>query len=370
MWADIQQLIAQLWADSRVRAGLVMAGAIAAAYLIELVFRRSLAAMAAKTTTELDDKIVAALRRPIFWTVILVGLWWAISLLMVTGRFVVDGFIKSIAVILWTLAAMRVGEAIFESVATRGREDSIIQIRTLPIFDMLSKIVLISAAAYFAFLAWDINVSAWVASAGIVGIAVGFAARDSLANLFAGIFLLADNIYKVGDFIVLNNDPALRGRVRRIGMRSTRILTLDDVEITVPNSLIGNATVVNEAGGPSVRQRIRAQVSVAYGSDIDRVFRVLKTCADGIEGISDEPKPVVRFMVFGASGLDFEVLVWISNPADRDEIISRLNTCIYKDLGAADIEIPYSKHDVYIKEIPGTAAAGSDDGANDATRLD
>jgi small-conductance mechanosensitive channel len=188
-----------------------------------------------------------------------------------------------------------------------------------------------------------------------VGIAVGFAAQDTLSNLIAGIVILADGIYKVGDFIVLDEPGELRGKVTRIGMRSTRILTLDNVEITVPNALIGKSKIINEVGGPHVRQRIHIDVSVAYGSDIDKVFAVLGTCADGVPGVCEFPTPQVRFREFGGSGLEFELLAWVNEPANREFVVSDLNARIYKAFGAADIEIPYSKHDVYIKEMPGSA---------------
>ena len=355
MLADIQQKIAELWENPQLRAALIVVAGIVAAYLVEFLFRRTLLVFAAKTKTDLDDKIFAAVRRPVFWTVILVAVRWSVPLVVLGngGRFVIYGIIKTVIILAWTFASIGVVNAILAAMSARAKDDSIIQPRTLPVFDMLTKILVISAAAYFAFLAWKINVSAWLASAGIVGIAVGFAARDTLANLFAGIFLLADNIYKVGDFIVLNNDPALRGRVTRIGMRSTRILTQDDVEITVPNSLVGNATVVNEVGGPSIRQRIHINVSVAYGSDIDRVFEVLASVPEGVEEISNFPTPVVRFVNFGGSGLDFKLLVWITDPAARDAIASKLNALVYKALAAAKIEIPYEKRDLYIKEMPG-----------------
>ena len=77
---------------------------------------------------------------------------------------------------------------------------------------------------------------------------MGFAAKDTLANLFAGVFILADAPYKIGDFIVL--DGGERGRVTKIGIRTTRILTRDDVEITIPNATIANSKIINESGGP------------------------------------------------------------------------------------------------------------------------
>ena len=89
--------------------------------------------------------------------------------------------------------------------------------------------------------------------------AVGFAAKDTLANLFGGIFILADAPYKVGDFVVLGSGE--RGEVTQVGLRSTRILTRDDVEVTVPNAMIANDTIVNESGGPWVKHRVRVRVS-------------------------------------------------------------------------------------------------------------
>ena len=364
MLASIYQTIIELWANPWVQTGVLILGSFVVAQIMEFVFRRTLMVLAEKTKNDLDDKIFAAVRRPAFWTIVMVGVLVAIERSGIRGKFIIYGIVTSIVIVAWTSASIKVVAALLEAVSSRAKPDSIVQPRTLPVFDMLTKILVISVAAYFAFLTWKIDVSAWLASAGIVGIAVGFAARDTLANLFAGIFLLADNIYKVGDFIVLNNDPGLRGRVTRIGMRSTRILTLDDVEITVPNSLIGNATLINEVGGPSVRQRIRTIVSAAYGSDVDKVFEVLGRCGSDIPGVSNHPTPVVRFTTFGASGLDFELLVWITDPAQRNEIISRLNRRIYKEMNAAGIEIPYSKHDVYIKEMPDSPARPSSGGSD------
>ena len=148
---------------------------------------------------------------------------------------------------------------------------SLIQSRTAPLFQNISMVVLVGGAVYFLFLAWQINVTAWLASAGIVGIAVGFAAKDTLANLFAGVFILVDAPYSVGDFV--NLDGGERGRVTQIGLRSTRLLTRDDIEIIIPNSVMGNTKIINESGGPHEKERIRIKVGVAYGSDIDVVRR-------------------------------------------------------------------------------------------------
>jgi len=232
------------------------------------------------------------------------------------------------------------------------------------VFDMLMKVVVVALAIYFIFVAWHVDLTAWLASAGILGIAIGFAAKDTLGNLFAGISILADAPYKLGDWIIIDGTIRgnLRGRVTHIGIRSTRILTRDDVEITVPNAMVANAQLINEMGGPDVKQRVRVAVDVAYGSDIDLTRRVLEACGQAEELAAEQPSPTVRFRKFGGSGLAFELLVWLDNPAARGVLIDRLNVSIYKRFAEAGLEIPYSKHDVYIKEMPGRRG---DSGAED-----
>ncbi len=163
-------------------------------------------------------------------------------------------------------------------------------------------------------------------------------------------FILADGPYKIGDFVVL--DTGERGEVTHIGMRSTRLLTRDDVEITVPNSIMGNTTIVNESGGPHEKFRIRVQVSVAYGADIDEVREALLSVAAREESVCDEPEPRVRFRRFGASGLDFELLCWINEPVLSGRVVDILNSSVYKLFQASGIEIPYAKQDIYVKEMP------------------
>jgi small-conductance mechanosensitive channel len=145
-----------------------------------------------------------------------------------------------------------------------------------------------------------------------------------------------------------------RGRVTKIGLRSTRILTRDDIEIIIPNSLIANSKIVNESGGPSLKQRLRIPVGVAYGSDVGQVKEILLKVATEQTAVCREPKPWVRFNEFGDSSLNFEIRCWVAEPAIRGRVLDAINSKVYRELNAAGIEIPFPKRDVYIKEIPDT----------------
>jgi small-conductance mechanosensitive channel len=305
-----------------------------------------------QTATDVDDRIARAIRGPVAYTIVLVAVWAALLEADISdiGQYLLRGVMITLLAAMWAVTAMRIGHAILDAVSRSVDRLHWLQPKTLPLFDMLLKVAVVGGMLYFACIAWRVPLTSWLTSAGIVGIAVGFAARDTLANLFSGVFIIADAPYKVGDFVVLDNQ--LRGIVSEIGIRSTRLLTRDDIEVTVPNAVIGNAQIVNETGGPHAKMRVRIQVAVAYGSDVDQVEHVLLGCVEGVDHVAPDPAPRVRFRSFGASGLDFELLAWIDEPVYRGRVIHALNSKVYKHLGTADIEIPYSKLDVHLKGGP------------------
>lgn len=310
--------------------------------------------LTSRTETDFDDILVSHLRRPLSWTIGLVGVLIA-SVVAGIGsdyRGVLISAVLSMLILVWTLFAMRIARQALITSSRRAQANSIVRPQTLPLFTNLAAIAFIVFGVYFMFNAWHVDMTAWLASAGIAGIAIGFAAKDTLANLFSGVFIMADSPYKIGDYIVLDDGGGLRGKVTHIGIRSTRVLTRDDVEVTIPNSIIGNSKVVNESGGPYEKFRIRVNVGVAYGSDVDKVRAALMSVAEASRDICDTPEPRVRFRAFGASSLDFVLLCWVDNPELRGRVLDTLNTAVYKRFIEEGIEIPYSKHDVYIKEMP------------------
>jgi MscS family membrane protein len=330
----------------------ILGAALVLAVLIRLLFKRVIGLFTGRTKTDVDDRIADELRWPAIWTVILIGIMLAHLEFEAPGivDHVVLGTLQTVIGLLWTVALLRVGRVLLEVVSKRVDQIRWVEPRTLPLFDMILKVVVAGGFLYVVCIAWNIPLTSWLTSAGIVGIAVGFAAKDTLANLFSGIFIVADSPYKVGDFVVLDN--RIRGEVLEIGMRSTRVLTRDDIEVTVPNSVIANAHIINETGGPHEKMRVRVKVEAAYGSDVDEVEAVLLGCIEGVDSICADPAPRVRFREFGGSGLVFELLAWVDLPVHRGRVLHELNRRVYKAFNAAGIEIPFAKQDVYVKELP------------------
>ncbi len=251
-------------------------------------------------------------------------------------------------------SAMKAGHVGLQLLEAIRHRFAVIEERTMPLFDLLINAVIIAIAAYALLMIWNIDPTAWLASAGVIGIAVGFAARETLANLFAGLFIIADAPYKVGDYILF--DTGERGEVTKVGMRSTRILTRDDVEVTMPNSAMANSKVVNESGGRWERFRIRLKVGVAYGSDVDDVVELLERVAAEHETVCRDPAPRVRMRGFGDSSLEFELLCWVDQPAQRGLVTHQLYMKIYKELNNAGIEIPFPQRDVWMRDASASDA--------------
>jgi len=327
-----------------------------ASLLVAWIFNRFVSAalrnLVARTRFKFDDHLIDHLHNPIFTSVILIGTTLAVNLLKIANPFdsIIYSVLLTIAYFVWTVFLIRVTRSVLRSIADNDQYVAVLHPQTLPLFENIVFITIIVLAVYVVFTAWNVDMTAWLASAGIVGIAVGFAAKDTLANLFSGVFIMADAPYKIGDFVVLESGQ--RGEITHIGIRSTRLMTRDDIEVTVPNSVMGNTMIINESGGPAERFRIRVAVGVAYGSDIDKVREVLMDIALTDEAVCEDPEPRVRFRTFGASSLDFELLCWIDQPVLRGRVIDALNCRVYKRFIEEKIEIPYSKHDLYIKQMP------------------
>ncbi|MCB9524005.1 MAG: mechanosensitive ion channel family protein [Myxococcales bacterium] len=341
-----------IWQVAPARAAIILAGTFLLAGLLERGMRWGFGLLNARTRWQLPEQVLDAVRRPTFVTVLALGAEWASREGHLHERvvFVVRAVLATVAIILWTWAGMRLASAALHRRSRNGLP-GLIQPSTLPVFDIMAKVTAMAVGLYLVFLAWDINLTAWLASAGVLGIAVGFAAKDTLANLFAGIFILADRPYQLGDWIVLGE---LRGRVTHIGVRSTRLVTINDIEITVPNAMIAEGKIVNEAGGPQRAFRMAVSVGVAYGSDIQAVRDALMEAARAQAALlADDPPPVVRFMAFGDSSLDFTLYVYVEDPGRRELILDALNTEVYAALAQANITIPFPQRDVWLRNAPG-----------------
>jgi small-conductance mechanosensitive channel len=340
---------ATMIANDLARSFLIIIGAILIAKITDLIFVRFFKRITSRTNTKLDDDIVDLFHKPIFYSILFIGFSMAVKTASLPDYidFALVGIFKTATIIVWLFLISKIF-IISMNWASEQSESLLLQHKTLPLFNNLGKIAIGLFGIYFIFLSWNININGILASAGVLGVILGLAAKDTVANFFAGIFLMADSPFKEGDYILLETGE--RGYVKSMGLRSTRFMTRDDIEITIPNSVIASSKIVNESGGPEEIERVRITLTVAYGSNIDEVKSLLKNIALENKNVQNEPEPRVRFREFGESGIRLKLLFWIYKPEIRGRTVDKINTDIYKQFALNKITIPYPTMKVLMPE--------------------
>jgi small-conductance mechanosensitive channel len=345
--------------DPYLQAVIVFIFSIAAAYIVSAVVKRLFKKITSLNRFRLDSEFTSIIHGPVVYSVLMIGSIIALSILGLpeTINSILVSLLNSVIIFVWMMFAIRLSTILLRAIANNPSRLTVVHPQSLPLFENLAVLIVVGIAIYFAFQTWGIDMTAWLASAGVLGIVIGLAAKDTLSNFISGIFILGDAPYKIGDYVVL--DTGERGEVTEIGLRSTRMLTRDDVELTIPNSIMGNTKIVNECGGPYQKFRIRIPVGVAYGSSIGQVKSILLAAAEANPIVCTQPEARVRFRRLGTSSLDFELLCWVEHPSQRGLATDELLTAVYDEFNRVGVEIPYSKQDLYIKELPKLNTADS-----------
>ena len=317
-------------------------------WLVSLLLR-----IAVKTQTPIDDEVIKQLGTPVFFTVLIIGITWIIIDFSRDSTFAQDFHVIQLAetatILIWAGIGTNIITQVLTLVANQAKNRGILSANLLPVFNFLTRIAVTLLAVYLLLKAWGADVSGWLASAGVLGVALGFGARDTLANLFAGVSILADTPFKRGDFITI--EDGTRGQVTHVGVRTTRIETPDKIEVIIPNSVIANSRILNESSGETGdKYRIRLPFSVAYGTSPEAVDQALAHAADNVDGVDLKKSPLIVMKALSDSGLTFNFVCWLKTPTQREAVVNRLNRTIYARLNEAQIEIPYNKLDVYVKE--------------------
>jgi MscS family membrane protein len=314
---------------------------------IDRIVRRVLV----RSRISFDEQIINILHRPICWTICLLGVLHALVLRPLPEPFqsVLPAATKSSILLLWLLAVIFIFNHFVKNTLSKVIARGQIGRDLFLLLKNIIRVALIATGALWLLAIWEVNLTPLFASAGIVGIAVALAAKDTLANFFGGISIFVDNTFKVGDYIIIDN--LQRGEVVEIGIRSTRIKTRDDVLITIPNSIVVNSKILNQSA-PIPSFRIRIPLGVSYGSDLDLVETTLLELLSANQEVVPDPAPRVRFRAFGDSSINLEVLLWIDDPSRKGLITHRLIKDIHRAFRARGITIPFPQRDLHIRSLP------------------
>jgi potassium efflux system protein len=188
---------------------------------------------------------------------------------------------------------------------------------------------------------------------GAFGVGIGFGLQTVVNNFVSGLILLFERPIKVGDMVELSG---LEGTVQRIGIRASALRTWDGADVIVPNAALITDRVVNWTLSDRLR-RVTLAVGVAYGSDPRRVETLLRDVAEKHPGVCAYPKPLILFMRFGESALDFEVRFWTDNPDSLATTRSEVAMAIHDALREANIDIPFPQRVLHVGSVSPDVAA-------------
>ncbi|MBU0591654.1 mechanosensitive ion channel family protein [Candidatus Micrarchaeota archaeon] len=308
--------------------------------------------LAKRTKTEFDDKLLESAQQPIFRLIVIGGLYLAVMNIS-TGDTMYDIILKLILTLAYVTVILFIvkGLGILVEYGIKDlakKTDSTLDDEIVPIFHKAAVIITWAFGLIIILGAWGVDVGPFLAGLGIAGLAVSFAMQTTLSNIIAGVALIMDKTFKVGDKIQLDSGDL--GTVHEISLRSTRIKTYDNEIILVPNDTLAKARIKNFTQ-PDLKVRVNVPFSVEYGNDPEKVAKLIEDAIrKNIKGILTNPPVSVVFTEMAASSLNFQARLWIDHYDRAYDTKIEANNLIYKELNKAKIGIPFPTQIIYLKK--------------------
>ncbi|MBI2427967.1 MAG: mechanosensitive ion channel family protein [Ignavibacteriales bacterium] len=312
-----------------------------------------------KTTNKIDDRILDILLERIVALSGILGLYLGMKELRLGLRTTNDGILSFIdysnivlyiitAILLTTIVVKITRTIITETVrrtARRNNEDELGQ--TLPLLlNRVATFVIIAVAAIVVLDKFGQNISSILTILGAGSLALGLAAQDTISNMISGFVIMIDRPFRVGDRVKIPTGEI--GDVYEIGLRSTKILDFDNNLLIVPNNDLVKTRIVNY-GYPHGEIRVVVEVSVAYGSDIEKVKHIMLSAASANAHVLRTPAPEAYLMKLADSSMNFSLFCRVPDFKVQFVTAEALRIAIYNELVKAKIEIPFPQQVVHHK---------------------
>lgn len=320
--------------------------------IVQRIVVARLKAWAAKTTTDIDNVVISAVEGVRSWVYVVVALYMSLQFFTLPTilDYIVTGAI--LFAIVWQVieVATTLIEFFTKRVLEKGEEDQEVDpnaANASNLIALIAKIVLWSLGLLFVLSNLGIEVTSLIAGLGIGGVAVAFALQGVLSDLFASFSIYFDKPFRIGDFVITGGDA---GVVEHIGIKSTRLRTLQGEELVVSNNELTTARIQNFQ--KMDERRIVSQFGITYETDYEKVKQVptiVKDIFDTLEGRLDR----VHFTTFADSALIFEVVYYVET-ADYTKFLDiqqEFNFALMERFAAQGIDFAYPTQTIYTKQI-------------------
>jgi small-conductance mechanosensitive channel len=298
----------------------------------------------------LDVRILERITPPAGLLVVFAGLYLAVWHLPLPEmvHIVASGAVFVVNIIILTNIGYRIMHEILHWYAARVEERTGLGLdrQIMLLIEKLATIFLIFTALMITLKHFNYDILSLVTALGIGSLAIGLAAKDTIANMISGFTLMIDRPFRIGDRIQLTSGQW--GDVADIGLRSTKISTADNTLLIIPNAELCNTAIINLAF-PDLRGKGKVTLGIAYGSDVEMVKTLMVTIAGEIPEILTEPKPEAYFVSFGECALNMALFFWTQDYTRVYALTDRLNTLILSRFKENSIDIPYPTRTVMLE---------------------
>lgn len=195
-----------------------------------------------------------------------------------------------------------------------------------------------------------INVTSLLAGVGVAGLALSFAARETIENIISGVTLIIDQPFKEGDWVAIGD---LHASITEIRLRTTVLTTFDNETLVIPNKSIAQDRIVNYTLTP--RTRVKIPFGIAYKENIDEARKIVLSTIDGDQRILNDPPPQVIVTDLGDSSVNMQLRFWIQDPLYKYSLLFEYTEKCKKSLDAAGIEIPFPHLQLFLERTEGLA---------------
>ncbi len=306
-----------------------------------------------RTKTDVDDKILAILKGPIFWIILSYGIVSSLSVLNFPWVFInaMNVLFKSLLILIGGWLAFKIFKDLILHWGKKYAEstETTLDDVMLPLFEKVGMVVIILVVILSALNLYGVDVTMLVAGMGVAGLVVAFAAQDTLGNFISGMFLLTDRPFKVGDLVLMENGDYCR--VHHIGMRSTKLYnTFDHDMIILPNSKIANEKVINLTE-PDNKFKVRVTIGIDYSSDVEKAKRIIREVAEKHPDVIHEKDkmPMVRLSDFGESAVMLKLFAWVNDLNNQWKVAGEIREEVFRRFKEEGITIPFPQRVVHIR---------------------
>lgn len=329
----------------------ILAGAIILAKILYWAIGKYVKKITAKTKTNLDDILVDKLEEPVVYGIAILGFYWGFQRLTFGEN--TDLFFSHVFTILFTLNVTwllaRVVDSLIEEyiLPLIEKSESDLDDQLLPLLRKLVKVIIWSLGIIVGLNNAGFDVAALIAGLGIGGLALALAAQDTVKNIFGGIMVFADKPFRLGDRIMINGYD---GIIEEIGIRSTRLRTLEGRLVTIPNAQFSDNAVENITKEPA--RKITVNLGLTYDTtpeNMQLAIDKLKSIASAQEGLEDNV--LVSFNTWGDFAMGILFIYYIKPGSDILQIQTNINLEILRQFNEAGLEFAFPTQTIYKKEL-------------------